>query len=93
MRNYTILVIVALLFAGVAGSATVARAGGGDTSLIHACVQGTGQVRLVGADEPCKNNESAVHWPATPTSSAGARFLAYVANVLVTPMTNLWMLS
>jgi hypothetical protein len=39
---------------------------GGDPTLIHSCVaNNNGNVRIVGADTSCRNNEIAVDWPGT----------------------------
>jgi hypothetical protein len=87
MWNRTITVMLALVFAGVVGSAAVVGAQGGD-NLIHACViTASGQLRIVGDTETCRNNETPLSWPAT--AGGGARFLAYLANVNVTTLTNL----
>ena len=57
---------------GLAFVLTLARvtpmvdAHGGDPTLIHACVnKSSGEVKIVGASASCKNNETAVDWPAT----------------------------
>lgn len=52
-------VVVALL-----GTANVVSGDGGDTGLIHACVNSNdGTVRIVDAVDICKRNETAAHWP------------------------------
>jgi hypothetical protein len=50
-------VVAVLLLGGV----TFASAHGGDASQIHSCVKG-GNLRIVGADETCRNNETALDW-------------------------------
>jgi hypothetical protein len=51
---------------------------GGDPTLIHSCVnKSSGEVKIVGASASCKNNETAVDWPATaapppPPASGGS---------------------
>lgn len=50
--------VVAIL---LLGGATFASAHGGDTSQIHSCVK-NGNLRIVGANETCKNNETALDW-------------------------------
>lgn len=40
---------------------------GGDPTLIHSCVnKNSGEIKIVGANATCKNNETALDWPATP---------------------------
>ncbi len=43
-----------------------ALGGGGDTSLIHACVGRLGFVRIVAPGGHCGRHETSLHWPATP---------------------------
>ena len=39
---------------------------GGDPSLIHSCVnKSSGEIKIVAANATCKNNETALDWPAT----------------------------
>jgi hypothetical protein len=53
------------------GLVTFASAHGGDTSLIHACVKdNNGGIHIVGADEQCKNNETALDWNQTGSQGA-----------------------
>ena len=50
----------------LAGFTPMVDAHGGDPTLIHACVnKSSGEVKIVGASASCKNNETAVDWPAT----------------------------
>jgi hypothetical protein len=51
-----------------------AAADGGDASLVHACVNPSGLVRLTLPDGHCHGREISYHWPAVPpagTSSSG----------------------
>lgn len=59
--------LVAVAAAAAIASAAVVSADGGDTSQIHACLladppPGAGNVRIVGADEPCPGGTTTVHW-------------------------------
>jgi len=39
---------------------------GGDPTLIHSCVnKSSGEIKIVDANATCKNNETALDWPAT----------------------------
>jgi len=49
----------------VLGSTKVASADEGDASLIHACVKSGGGVRIVGHNDDCRANETALHWGIT----------------------------
>ena len=62
------------------GAATMIRAHGGDSGLIHACVEDfgdpdEGDVRIVGANDACEEDETAVDWnavgPAGPPGVLG----------------------
>jgi hypothetical protein len=45
---------------------------GGDSTLIHACVnKSSGEIKIVGANASCKNNETALDWPATSPAPIG----------------------
>ena len=49
-----------------AGAATLTSADGGDSNLIHACVNnGSGQVQIVGPDDACRRNWTATDWNIT----------------------------
>ena len=54
---------------------------GGDATLIHSCVnKSSGEIKIVGANASCKNNETALDWPATspspsPSPSSGGAIL------------------
>lgn len=42
---------------------------GGDPTLIHSCVnKSSGEIKIVAANATCKNNETALDWPATAVS-------------------------
>jgi hypothetical protein len=66
-----------IAFAGFVGGGLVstAAAHGGDTTVVHACVKDNGNVRIIGASEDCKAQETAQHWsitgPAGPAGPAG----------------------
>jgi hypothetical protein len=50
----------------------VAFAHGGDTNKIHGCVKtNNGSLRIVGANDACGNNETALDWPATAGGGGG----------------------
>jgi hypothetical protein len=60
-----VLVVLAVGFAAL-GVVTFASAHGGNTNLIHSCVNdNSGTIQIVGADEECGNNESALDWNQT----------------------------
>lgn len=79
-----------IVFAFIAGSlvsiaTTAVLAHGGDASKIHGCVRNNGLlagfIRVVGANDNCNNNETALDWniqgpqgPAGPTASGSAYF-------------------
>lgn len=52
---------------------------GGDATLIHSCVnKRSGEIKIVSANASCKNNETALDWPATsppPSPSGGGAIL------------------
>ena len=50
---------------------------GGDPTLIHSCVnKSSGEIKIVGANATCKNNENPLDWPATqPAPSGGGAVL------------------
>jgi hypothetical protein len=68
-RTYgTVLLVVALMLVG----SGLASAHGGDTSLIHSCVNAGGRIRIVGATSSCLGDEQSLDWnkqgPAGPSS-------------------------
>jgi hypothetical protein len=61
---------------GVAAGTFLVSAHGGDTSKIHACVKNSnGTLRIVGANDTCANNETALDWniqgPPGPSGPPG----------------------
>ncbi|MGQ0595617.1 MAG: hypothetical protein ACT4QB_24175 [Gammaproteobacteria bacterium] len=51
---------------------TIAKAHGGDSSLVHACVGRDKLMRAVGPSKRCKRSEKAIHWEiAKPNSLSG----------------------
>ena len=75
MVKRTLPRILAILAIGllVGGIATLVSAHGGDTTLIHSCVQkSNGGVRIVGANDICKVNETSLDWNIVgPAGSPG----------------------
>jgi hypothetical protein len=71
------LFLVSACVLALAGVKPAVYADGGDTALIHACVnKSSGEIKIVGANASCKNNETALHWPATsPAPSGGGALL------------------
>ena len=51
-----------LAAAALAIGAGPAGAHGGDAALVHSCIGGGGNVKIIAADESCKNNEVALDW-------------------------------
>jgi hypothetical protein len=58
---------------------------GGDATLIHACVnKSSGEIKIVGANASCKNNETALDWPSTsPAPSGGGAILHARGNFVL----------
>lgn len=56
--------VITLVLAGVVLSnlITYSLAHGGDINLIHSCVNKDGNVRIIGANDTCKQNETALDW-------------------------------
>ena len=72
----TRLMLAVVVLAASLGVGAVATAHGGDTTLIHACVnKNSGGLRLVGENEECKPAESALDWniqgPVGPVGPQG----------------------
>ncbi len=61
--------LVAVALSAVMDQAVSAH--GGDPSLIHACVNPGGQVRVVGANDSCKQNEAAVDLSQAGSQGSG----------------------
>jgi hypothetical protein len=82
--------VVGYLIWVLLGGGELVGADGGDTSLIHACVNNAnGLRRIIGANSTCQSHETSVHWPATAPSAGGVRFLALLASETVVALTNL----
>lgn len=67
MKNYkNILLIIVAFFAGTLATSFV-FAHGGDINLIHACYKTNtgGSFRIVGPNDNCSTNETALDWPKT----------------------------
>jgi hypothetical protein len=62
---------------------------GGDSTLIHACVnKSSGEIKIVGASSSCKNNETALDWPGTsPAPSGGGALLHARGNFSLSAST------
>jgi hypothetical protein len=59
--------ILSVFFAIALGFPLTARSHGGDTTKIHSCVNSdSGAVKIVGASDVCRNNETALDWAVTP---------------------------
>lgn len=75
LARWRVLVAVSACMFGLLAGATMASAHGGDATLIHACVAqkggdddddgGPGSVRIVGPNDACKRDETAIHWSIT----------------------------
>lgn len=62
-NSFIALLLILAVFFGVT---SVALAHGGNTSLVHACINKTsGAVRIVGANTNCNATENALHWSIT----------------------------
>ena len=64
-----------LAAAALAVGAAPAGAHGGDTTLVHSCIGGGGNVKIVAADESCKKNEVALDW-SRDSGGAGTTYTA-----------------
>ena len=67
MKKYknSILLILAFVAGGITTLATtLSFAHGGDANFIHGCVKNSnGSIRIIGPNEACTNNETALDWP------------------------------
>lgn len=58
------------------GTATLVSAHGGDTNRVHSCKKSDGTLRIIGASEGCRQNETALDWsivgPPGPSGAPGA---------------------
>ena len=64
----------------MAGVTPMVYAHGGDPTLIHSCVnKSSGEVKIVGANASCKNNETAVDWPvaSAPAPAGGGSIMVH----------------
>jgi hypothetical protein len=68
---------------------------GGDSTLIHACVnKSSGEIKIVTATASCKNNETALDWPATlPAPSGGGAVLDARGNFSLVSSTTTFAMS
>jgi len=72
-----------LAVAALATGAGPAGAHGGNAALVHSCIGGGGNVKIVAADEACKKNEIALDWArdaATGTTYTAGAGLSLTAN-------------
>jgi len=72
MKASSRYVVAAVLAVALFGGTTWAFAHGGDGSLIHACLNPAGQIRIVGPDENCRPQETPLDWNIVgPTGPQG----------------------
>jgi hypothetical protein len=70
MKTLAVRIFVVLI--GLCVPAQIVHSHGGDTSLIHGCLNNKGAVRIVGATVACKSNETARDWNISgPTGPQG----------------------
>jgi hypothetical protein len=78
-------VSLALMAMGLLAGPGSAAAHGGDTTKIHGCFGASnGKIDIVGANEACKKNDTALDWPAVDTNttySAGSGLALSPSNV------------
>ncbi len=81
-RSKTDWVFLASVFVlALTGVTPVVYAHGGGTTLIHACVNNSsGEVKIVGANASCKNNETALHWPSMAPPSSGSSIMNHAIS-------------
>jgi hypothetical protein len=79
---------VARLAGSVAAAAVVSAAGaasasahGGDATLVHACINNGGNVKIVGPSDACGKNERAQDWPTTSSVGGGTVRWDQLVNV------------
>jgi hypothetical protein len=82
-RSKTVgLVLGAAFVLALAWATPVVYAHGGDTTLIHACVMNNnGNVRIVGANTSCRNNETAVDWPGTSATPGQGSIMVHSGGI------------
>ncbi len=86
MKNFLIKISKPALtfFLGILLAAVVTSvlAHGGDTTLIHACVKtSSGSVRIVGANDTCNGNETALDWSNGITEPSNLPFICPGCNL------------
>ena len=75
----------ALAAAALAIGAGPAGAHGGDTALVHSCIGGGGNVKIVAADESCKKNEVALDWARDGGGNGGGTTYTAGAGLSLSP--------
>jgi type VI secretion system Hcp family effector len=74
MRVPQLVATIAAAAVIVVGAGTLVLAHGGDTSLIHSCVNHEGDIRIISAGAVCKQNEVALDWNNTgPIGATGPK--------------------
>ena len=74
------LVVVAIM-GSLVSSQLAAHGGNGATNIIHACVNSnSGAIRIVDANDTCRNNESPLDWNGPDISGNAAPATALAAN-------------
>ena len=70
----------------LAGFTPAVYAHGGDSTLVHACVnKSSGEVKIVGVNASCKNNETAVDWPRTSAALGQGSIMVHGVGAGVGP--------
>jgi len=59
------LLLVGVSILALASTAGVIYADGGNENLVHSCLKESGNVRIVGANGLCRDNETSKHWAIT----------------------------
>lgn len=73
MKVSTILIGLAI-FVALLGVPMLVSADGGDTSLVHACVNPSGVAKIITPDGTCSSSETPVHWSSTSPRTVPASF-------------------
>ena len=82
-----VLVIGGLIVFAAGGLVTaVVSAHGGDPALVHACVSQKGNLRVVGPDDGCRQNETALDWNITGPAGPAAAELRSITNTNSKPL-------
>ncbi|MBI2987964.1 MAG: hypothetical protein HYY45_14465, partial [Deltaproteobacteria bacterium] len=63
-----------VIFVALLGVPMMASADGGDTSLVHACVNPSGLTRIIGPNDSCSSSETPTHWSSTTPRTVPATF-------------------